>query len=152
MGNKVTHQIKKKIGYEEGRDLDIQTCDRLRLARIKSGLEQDEIAEILGVSSSTVSNWECGRTAPKLPMMAAWAQVTGYNLSSLVYAPAEAQELATGAGSDIAPHDSADAKEVSLLPCLGSNQEPCGFGIEQTCDNITITNVAGVKKPSSVSC
>lgn len=72
------------IGYEAGRDLVIDTNDRMRLARLKAGLEQEEIAEILGVSSSTVSNWENGRTTPKLPFLAAWAQVTGFNMSSLM--------------------------------------------------------------------
>lgn len=82
------------IGYESGRDLVIELCDRLRLARIKAGLEQEEIAEMLSVSSSTVSNWENGRTAPKVPFLAAWAQVTGFNMSSLLPdpAPISAQE------------------------------------------------------------
>lgn len=72
------------IGYESGRDLVIEMHDRMRLARIKAGLEQEEIAEILGVSSSTVSNWENGRTSVKVPFLSAWAQVTGFNMSSLM--------------------------------------------------------------------
>lgn len=83
------------IGYEGGRDLDITMGDRMRLARLKSGLEQEEIAEILGVSSSTISNWENGRTSVKVPFLSAWAQVTGYNMSSLMPPPGEEVKLAS---------------------------------------------------------
>ena len=74
---------KTTVTYESGRDLVIETGDRLRLARVKAGLEQGEIAEILGVSASTVSNWEHGRTRPRHPFIVAWAQATGFNASSL---------------------------------------------------------------------
>lgn len=82
------------IGYEAGRDLVIEQHDRMRLARMKAGLEQDEMAEILGVSSSTISNWEHGRVSVKTPFLAAWAQITGFNMSSLVPTPEGVGKLA----------------------------------------------------------
>jgi transcriptional regulator with XRE-family HTH domain len=87
------------IGYESGRDLVIETCDRMKLARMKAGIEQEEMAEILGVSSSTVSNWENGRVSVKLPFLSAWAQVTGFNMSSLIPPPPCGAKLAE------APHE-----------------------------------------------
>jgi transcriptional regulator with XRE-family HTH domain len=82
------------VGYEDGRDLVIEMCDRMRLARMKAGLEQEEMAEILGVSSSTVSNWENGRVSVRRPFLSAWAQVTGFNMSSLLPSPEEVEKLA----------------------------------------------------------
>lgn len=72
-----------RLSFNTGRDLVIDTCDRMRIARLKAGIEQNEMAEILGVSASSISNWENGRNAPKLAFLNSWAQVTGYNLYSI---------------------------------------------------------------------
>lgn len=76
------------LSYESGRDLVIGMGERMRIARQQAQLEQEEMAELLGVSSSTVSNWENGRTSPKAPFLMAWAQATGFKMSSLI-PPAE---------------------------------------------------------------
>jgi len=73
-----------RLNYSSGRDLVIGTHDRLRIARVQAGIEQEEMAEILGVSSSSISNWETGRNYPKKAFLNAWAQVTGFNLASLL--------------------------------------------------------------------
>lgn len=39
---------------------------RIMLLRIAKGLRQEDIAAAVGVSPQTVSNWETGRTEPKL--------------------------------------------------------------------------------------
>lgn len=71
------------LEFNSGVDLVVDMSDRLRIARIKAGLEQEEMAQILDVSSSTISNWENGRSAPKAVYLNAWAQVTGFNTRSL---------------------------------------------------------------------
>jgi transcriptional regulator with XRE-family HTH domain len=38
--------------------------DRVRRRRLERQLLQRELAEQLGVTESTVNNWECGRTKP----------------------------------------------------------------------------------------
>lgn len=39
-------------------------CIRLRACRANAGLSQQQLGDILGVSSTTVNNWECGKTTP----------------------------------------------------------------------------------------
>lgn len=40
-------------------------ADRLRKARLKSGLTQEEFAERLGVKAAAYSHWEAGRNTPR---------------------------------------------------------------------------------------
>ncbi|WP_425563418.1 helix-turn-helix domain-containing protein [Luteolibacter yonseiensis] len=45
--------------------LKVETVgDHIRAVRLRRGLEQSEVAEILGVSKETVWNWENHRNAP----------------------------------------------------------------------------------------
>jgi len=54
--------------------------DRLEKARRHRGLNQDELAERLGMSRRTVSSYEAGVREPKRPIIIAWAMATGVNL------------------------------------------------------------------------
>lgn len=138
--------MSKRLDFETGRDLQVDTCDRLKLARIKAGIEQDEMAEILGVSSSTISNWENGRTMPKGAFINAWAQITGFNRSSLIGTVDEDRKLAAKAklraANSIAPASSA----VSQLPRQDSNLEPSGWVGLPLISTVTPLNVARRKK------
>ena len=135
-----------RLNYNTGQDLVIETGDRLRIARIRAGLEQDEMAEILGVSTSTVSNWEHGRTRPKLAFIAAWAQITGYNLASLNPPKlAETPKALNGNAHQVGE------ESVSQLPCLGSNQEPPGCQVEHVCDHVEPRNVKHQPASGNVS-
>jgi transcriptional regulator with XRE-family HTH domain len=53
--------------------------DRLRKAREFAGLEQGELAEAIGISRGTVSNYELGRgqRPPKVIVLRAWAHQCG---------------------------------------------------------------------------
>lgn len=51
----------------------ITYSDRLRKARIERGLRQVELAQLLGISSSTVSTIENGHQAPSFPLVLRWA-------------------------------------------------------------------------------
>jgi transcriptional regulator with XRE-family HTH domain len=74
----------QRPSFESGKDLVIETYDRMKLARNKAGVEQEDMAEYLGVSTSTVSNWENGRNSVKVAFLRGWAEKTGYNVSSLI--------------------------------------------------------------------
>ncbi|WP_230074902.1 helix-turn-helix domain-containing protein, partial [Rhodococcoides fascians] len=54
--------------------------DRLEKARRHAGLNQDELAERLGMSRRTVGSYEAGAREPKRPILIAWAMATGVNL------------------------------------------------------------------------
>ena len=56
---------------------------RLRASRLLADLEQDEIAERIGVSRGTVSNWERGRSEPGATFFVRWAHATGVSLDWL---------------------------------------------------------------------
>ena len=56
---------------------------RLRRAREFAGYDQAQMAEALGVSPNTVSNYERGFTRPRRPQLMAWALVTGVSFDWL---------------------------------------------------------------------
>jgi transcriptional regulator with XRE-family HTH domain len=136
---------RKLDDYESGRDLVVETCDLLRLARIKAGLEQDEMAEVLGVSSSTISNWETGRTTPKPPFINAWAQITGYNTASLIGAGVAGTSKRDKSGADTSTNGT-----VSQLPRLDSNQEPSDWKLSPKHSTIREHCVTGEDPPPIV--
>jgi transcriptional regulator with XRE-family HTH domain len=58
--------------------------DRLRKARELTDLDQDEFAELIGVSRGTVSNYERGTDTHKRPYLLAWAIGSGVSYEWLV--------------------------------------------------------------------
>lgn len=58
-------------------------ADRLRKAREHAGLEQGELAELMGVSRGTVSNNEKGKVAARRIVIRAWALATGVDAAWL---------------------------------------------------------------------
>jgi transcriptional regulator with XRE-family HTH domain len=56
---------------------DITVPHRLRIARETSGLDQTELADLIGVSRGTISNAENGRRNPRQIVVNAWATATG---------------------------------------------------------------------------
>lgn len=57
--------------------------DRLRKARELRGLEQQELAEQLGIHRQSVARYEKGDAEPRKPVMTLWAIVTGVDLEWL---------------------------------------------------------------------
>lgn len=53
---------------------------RLREAREALGLTQQDVAEVLFVVHSTVSNWERGAAAPPLGLSIGWCRLVGLPL------------------------------------------------------------------------
>jgi transcriptional regulator with XRE-family HTH domain len=63
--------------YESGNVPPILVKHRLRIAREYAHLEQDELADLIGVSRTTVSNAESGRVKPRKITLNAWALACG---------------------------------------------------------------------------
>lgn len=57
---------------------------RLRLAREAAGLSQEELADAVGISRRSISNYEVGLTQPNRPNMLSLALVTGVSLEWLM--------------------------------------------------------------------
>ena len=76
--------------------------DRLRKAREMNGLNQAELAAELGISSTSVGNYESGRRTPRRPVLTVWALRCGVPLSWLLEG------------------------DVEALPRVGSNHQPAG--------------------------
>lgn len=51
----------------------------LKAARVNAGFTQATVAEKLGISASTLKNWERGKTFPKQPQIEALCEI--YNVS-----------------------------------------------------------------------
>lgn len=49
----------------------------LKAARVNAGLTQAESAERIGVSVSTIKNWEVGRSFPNQPMIEKICEIYG---------------------------------------------------------------------------
>jgi DNA-binding XRE family transcriptional regulator len=58
--------------------------DRLRKARMATGLSSQDMADLLDASRTTVSNYEHGRTEPTATVAARWAELTDVNLVWLI--------------------------------------------------------------------
>lgn len=88
-------------------------ADRMRKSREHAGLDQGELAELIGIARNTVSNYERAQTEPRRPALIAWSMATGVPLAW----------LETGT----APHPEGPAPDGEKLPRLDSNQEPAVY-------------------------
>lgn len=61
--------------------------DRLRKARVRSGLDQQQLADQMATSRNTVSNYENGhhgKRGPKVMVLRAWAHACGVTYEDLM--------------------------------------------------------------------
>lgn len=58
--------------------------ERLQDARQKAGLKQSDLARKVGVASTTVANYEQGRSDPQIPMLIRLSQVLNISADSLL--------------------------------------------------------------------
>ncbi len=72
---------------------DFPLQDRLRRAREFARMDQLVLAAAMGISRTSVGNYENGRRVPSKPYLRAWAEVTGVDLTWLETgkAPPEAE-------------------------------------------------------------
>jgi transcriptional regulator with XRE-family HTH domain len=67
--------------------------DLLRLARVKAGLTQGELAERAGVAQSLISAYENGRRQPAVPTLSRLLEAAGFDLRMRLEEP-DVQSLA----------------------------------------------------------
>lgn len=56
----------------------------LKIARIRKGLTQDELAKAVGIARNTVSRYETGDTKPSFDMVVKLAKILNINLIELI--------------------------------------------------------------------
>lgn len=57
--------------------------EKLRARRLLAGLSQAELAEVLGVSRTTVTMWETTKSRPNVDMLPAIAKTLGCSIDEL---------------------------------------------------------------------
>lgn len=82
--------------------------DRLAAARDAAGLTQKELAQRVGIKTSTLRNWEEDLSEPRANRLSILAGIMGVSLSWLL----------TGEGEGIAPPDEEEAGAVNLTALL----------------------------------
>lgn len=75
--------------YESGNVPHIEVRHRLRIAREFAGLEQKELAELIGVSRTTIGNAETGVVKPRRITVNAWALACGVPASWILTGEAD---------------------------------------------------------------
>ena len=73
-----------------------QYGDTIRKYRIKKGLNQPQLAKLLGVSKGAIPNWEMGRTRPDTNFIPALCDILGISISTFFGIPTRAADLPTG--------------------------------------------------------
>ena len=57
----------------------------LKAARVNAGLTQEAVAEKLGVSTSTIKNWEKGKTFPKQPQIERLCEIYSMSYDNIFF-------------------------------------------------------------------
>ena len=60
-------------------------ANNLRQLRVHSGLTQEQVAEKIGVTRQTLSNYESGRTRPDVDMLAQLSAIYGTDIDGVIY-------------------------------------------------------------------
>ncbi|MGO2658418.1 MAG: helix-turn-helix transcriptional regulator [Mycetocola reblochoni] len=68
---------------EQPRTITLGLRVLLRESRLAAGLEQAQMAEIIGVSRGTISGWERGKAEPTLTYALRWADACGVTIEWL---------------------------------------------------------------------
>ena len=84
--------------YTRGTIPQITLPVRLRLAREHAGLQQAQLADLVGVARNTISRAESGAAAPGRPLLLSWAMATGVPLGWILTGEAGAGARAGGGG------------------------------------------------------
>ena len=67
--------------------------DTIRKYRIKKGLNQPQLAQMLGVTKNAIPNWEAGRARPDINYILAMCDVLGISISTFFGSPTNAADL-----------------------------------------------------------
>jgi transcriptional regulator with XRE-family HTH domain len=103
-------------------DQGLSLAKRMRLSRQMADLDQQQMADRLGVARTTVSTWERGETEPSATNFVGWAQITQQPLEWLaegVVRPKGLEPLTFCFGDT----PLADEVEMWLLSVVPADQE-----------------------------
>lgn len=100
---------------------------RMRIAREEAGFEMRDFAELVGISTGTIINYEKGRTKPKRLALKAWSEITDVPVSWLEYGLAEAPSP-TPVGAAIS------GASGGKLPRMDSNHQPADYRVITSLD------------------
>lgn len=89
-------------------------ADRLREARIASGMTQEQLGFALDVTKSSVSAWENGRDTPSFRVLPELRRALGCSLDDLIYGPS-AQVREAGSPGFVGDKAAQSDDEHSLL-------------------------------------
>lgn len=92
---------------------EFDLADRMRKGLRIAGMTVQEMADYLGVTRTTVSNWINGHVPPSKQTQRLWALRTGVDFDW----------LQTGEN----PHQAVPDEGAVMLPRLDSNQQPAGY-------------------------
>ena len=109
--------------YNQGHIPEIQLRHRLRIAREHAGLDQGQIAELMGVSRNTISNAETGAVTVRKIVINAWALACGVPVAWLLTGepPASGPDPTSGLGIIRTDND----RVVELTSILSARQRAC---------------------------
>lgn len=109
---------------------------RVRSAREKLDLTQEDVAQKLGVTASAVSTWEAGRARPRLDKLTQLAELFGVTVSELMGEPAGQERSVRGTSALVPllgwahmgePVDEGELHEVVEVPAEVAAAHPRAF-------------------------
>lgn len=109
---------------------------RVRSAREKLDLTQEDVAQKLGVTASAVSTWEAGRARPRLDKLTQLAELFGVTVSELMGEPASQERSVRGTSALVPllgwahmgePVDEGELHEVVEVPAEVAAAHPHAF-------------------------
>lgn len=109
---------------------------RVRSAREKLDLTQEDVAQKLGVTASAVSTWEAGRARPRLDKLTQLAELFGITVSELMGEPAGQERPVRGTSALVPllgwahmgePVDEGELHEVVEVPAEVAAAHPRAF-------------------------
>jgi transcriptional regulator with XRE-family HTH domain len=93
---------------------EMTAAERMARARLFVGLDQHEMAELLGKNRNTISAWERGVNEPPLSALAKWALVTGRSIDWIVWGDS-GRPSESGLNAEMAPSGEDEANSVALV-------------------------------------
>lgn len=106
--------------YNQGQVPEIQVKHRLRIAREYAGLDQGQLAELIGVSRNTISNAETGSVVARKIVVNAWALACGVPVDWIWTGEGPATGPGPSSGLGIIRTD--DEKVIELSSSIASRQ------------------------------
>lgn len=125
----------------------MEIAERLKQARSKAGMTQDQVAEKIMVSRVTLSHWENGRSLPDIASLIALSELYDISLDELVKGDSKMTEKVK--------KDAANAKTnnrligitaiiVTIVLVIYGISIPIGGGFHDFCDGAIIWVLFGI--------